>query len=320
MIHYAPIEFFGACMNKTSGASLNRFNELALREGDIIEVSYNNDVMCYVNKFDCEHNRNNPNPLCEFPTVCPVCGTPLVISDSGKSAICPNVNCDGRRVARMTNMLQKMNIKGFAESTIIQLGVYSFHELMQLKEENIQFLGPTNAHNLIEALSILRSTPQEDYKIIGALGFSNLGARKWKLIMSGITLNDLINLRPEDAYNIICNIKGLGPSAAQTYIDELGYYIEDIKYFISNMNIINSSNHQCTGQIISFTGFRNHELEDLLRNMGHEISDSVTKQTNILIIPYDGYLSTKVSKALKYPDCLIVSIDDFMQNMDKYLQ
>ena len=39
MIHYAPIEFFGTFHNKTSGASLNRFNELALRPGDIIEVS-----------------------------------------------------------------------------------------------------------------------------------------------------------------------------------------------------------------------------------------------------------------------------------------
>ena len=182
MVHFSPIEFFGSIHNKASAASLNRFNELSLRPGDIINVSYNNDVMCYVTKFDCEKNRNNATPLCEFPKICPICGTPIVISDSGKSAVCPNTNCSGRKVARMSNMLQKMNVKGFSDSTIIQLGVYSFHELMQLKEDDIQQIGPTNASNLINALNYLRNTPNEDYKIIGALGFTNLSARKWKLI------------------------------------------------------------------------------------------------------------------------------------------
>ena len=319
MIHYAPIEFFGALMNKSSGASLNRFNELALRPGDIIEVSYNNDVMCYVNKFDCEKNRNNAAPLCEFPKVCPICGTPIIISDSGKSAICPNVNCDGRRLARMSNMLQKMNIKGFADSTINQLGVYSFHELMELKEEDIQQIGPTNAHNLIEALNILRTTPQEDYKIMGALGFTNLGPRKWKLILSDISLDDMLKTKLKDVYDIICNIKGLGPAAAQTYANEIDYYYKDMKYIVNNMNIIDSSKHICMGKQIRFSGVRNSELENQLQKMGHDADGtaSVSKKTDILIIPYSGYTSTKTSKVST--DCMVVPIDEFMSNMNKYI-
>ena len=320
MIHYSPVEFFGTFHTKSSGASLNRFNELSLRPGDIISVSYNNDVMCYVTKFDCEKNRNNPEPLCEFPAICPVCGTPIVISDSGKSAVCPNVNCDGRKVARMSNMLQKLNVKGFSDSTIIQLGVYSFHELMSLKEEDIQHIGPVNASNLITALKYLRTSPQEDYKIIGALGFTSLSAKKWKLILSTVSIENLIKMSPEDAYNLICNIKGLGSSAAQTFIDEYQFYMEDINYIINNMNIISSVNMiPLTGKQIRFTGCRDKALEDKLRAMGHDAdgSGSVTKQTDILIIPYDGFSSTKTSKVSS--DCIVVPLAEFIANIDKYL-
>lgn len=320
MIHYAPVEFFGGINTVSTGSSYARFNELALKEGDIIEVSYNNDVMCYVNKFDCEHNRNNPNPLCEFPKVCPVCGTQLILSDSGKTAICSNINCKGRKLARTTNMLQKMNIKGFAESTVMQLGVYSFHELMELQEENIQQIGPTNAHNLIETLKSLKASPIEDYKVVGSLGFTGLSSKKWKLILNDISLKELISYDPKNVYDIICNIKGLGPSAAQTIIDELPYYMNDIKYIISNMNIIDSSSINYSGKEIRFSGCRNSDLEIQLQKLGHDAdgSSGVTKHTDILIIPYEGFTSTKTSKVS--PECMVIPINEFIANLNKYLQ
>lgn len=320
MIHYAPVEFFGTCHTKSSGASLARFKDLALKCGDAIIVSYNNDVMCYVNKLDCEHNRNNPEPLCKFPTVCPVCGTPLVISETGKSAMCPNINCDGRRKARMVDTLQKLNIKGFSEATISQIDVYSFAQFMQLREEDIQYIGPTNASNLISAINVLKSTPQYDYKIMSSIGFTNLGAKKWKLILSSISLRELISLSGKDLLIIMSNIKGLGQAAAETIYNEMPYYIDDIKYIIDNMNIIDSASSVFNGKIIRFTGCRNPELEKQLQSMGHDADGAagITKQTDILLVPYDGYSSGKVSKALSY-DCMIVPIDEFIRNMNKYL-
>ena len=128
-----------------------------------------------------------------------------------------------------------------------------------------------------------------------------------------------MNNRKKD---IICHIKGLGPSAAQTYADELGYYFKDIKYIINNMNIIDSSQHVYTGKQIRFSGCRNSELEAQLQSMGHDAdgNSGITKKTDILIIPYEGFTSTKVSKALSYPDCMIVPIGEFVENLSRYLQ
>ena len=205
---------------------MDRFKKLALKPGDIIKVSYNNDVMPYVNKFDCEQNRENPNPLCEFPTECPVCGTKLIISESGKSAICPNVNCDGRRIARLTNMLQKLNMKGFGQSTVIQLNVNTLSGMMEWcakKFELADLIGPTNAENFISAMRDLLTKPTEDYNLVGALGFSNIGPRKWKLVFKEYTLPEFVEAMNQDTtkvFEIIKNIKNLGESTAKTIIEE----------------------------------------------------------------------------------------------------
>src|SRR5574344_118629 len=54
MIHYTPVEFFGAIHDKSTGSSLARFKELNLKPGDVLSITYNHDVIPYVNKLDCE--------------------------------------------------------------------------------------------------------------------------------------------------------------------------------------------------------------------------------------------------------------------------
>lgn len=320
MIHYSPVEFFGTVHPKSSGASLNRFNNLALKPGDVIEVSYNNDVMPYVSKVDCEYNRTNPNPLCEFPKICPECGTEIIISSSGKSANCPNINCNGRKVARMVNMLQKLNIKGFAESTISQIGKYSLHELLFLSEEDINHIGPTNASNFVSAMNRLISNPIEDYRLIGSLGFTNIGSRKWKLILKEFTLSEFVDKmesNKDEVFNIINNIKNLGESTAKTILDEYEFYKEDIKILLQYANIVDSK-YIISKKQIRFTGCRNKQLEEELSNKGYDINGgSVTKQTDILLVPYDGFSSTKISKVSE--NTMIIPINEFIESMDKYL-
>ena len=108
MIHYDPVEFIGTIHTKSTGSSLKRFNELDLKYGDYINVTYVNDVMPYVSRVECQHNRDNPEPVCQIITQCPICGSNLVVSDSGKSLLCPNINCQGRGLQRMVNMFAKI--------------------------------------------------------------------------------------------------------------------------------------------------------------------------------------------------------------------
>ena len=325
MIHYSPVEFNGTIHDKSSGQSLQRFKDLDLKVGDTILVTYINDVMPYVNKLDCEANEINhkQGPSEKFIVCCPICGTPLVISESGKTASCPNVNCSGRRIARAVNMLQKLNIKGFAESMLTRASLYTLEDMVNVKEETLSpIIGPTNAINFVSSIQTLLSTPTEDYRWIGSLGFTNVAAKKWKIVFSALTLKEFVDIMDnkfiDEADQILLNIPGLGMAAIHTILTEYDYYKSDFHIILEKANIIDSKFIK-TKKSIRFTGCRNKQLEELLRNQGYDADGdgSVTKNTDILIIPYDGFSSTKTAKV--GPNTIIVPINEFEANMSKYL-
>lgn len=323
MLHYDPVEFIGTIHTKSTGSSLYRFQELKLRYGDMIEVTYVNDVMPYVTKPDCEHNRNNKNPLIEPPVVCPCCGSNLSVSASGKSLICPNRECGGRIIGRASNMLMKLNLKGFAEASIHAMGVYTFKELMELPDDIvIEKLGKGDGMNWIRSVDQFKKNPIYDYQVLGALGFTGIAAKKWKSILFLFTISDLLNTYTkcgaEEFESIIRNVAKAGPVTAETVADEFEFFWEDIVYINQMPNILVSKG-SIQGKSIRFTGCRNKQLVEQLRKEGYDADPdgSVTKSTDILLVPYDGFTS---SKTKKMGTGKIVPIQDFMEDPGKYLQ
>lgn len=319
MIHYNPVEFYGGIHTKSSGHSYKRFNELGLRKGDLIDVTYTNDVMPYVTKPDIEPNRENPNPIEEFPTTCPCCGTPLIFTD--KSAICPNIECEERNNARMENMLDKLQLKDFAGERLQSIGKYSLTELMDLTVDDVKFLGEINSQKFVSRMNELKTKPIYDYQIVGALGFTGIAQEKWKLILSNFPLSYLIDNYDNDNFvSTLVAIKGIGPSTAETIKNEMWFFIKDLTRIIEMKNVIPSyGNKNDNSKVIRFTGFRDKALVERLNSMGIDAGEgAVTKKTNILLVPCEGFTSTKTIKAEK-DNIMIVPVDEFITNMDKYL-
>lgn len=319
MIHYNPVEFYGGIHTKSSGHSYKRFNELGLRKGDLIDVTYTNDVMPYVTKPDIEPNRENPNPIEPFPHSCPCCGTQLIFTD--KSAICPNIECSERNKARMENMLDKLQLKDFAGERLQAIGKYSLTELMDLKVDDIKFLGDINSQKFIDRMNELKTKPIYDYQIIGALGFTGIAIEKWKLILTNFSpLWLMANYDKDEFIHFLLSIKGIGPATAETIKNEMPFFMKDMIRIIEMENVVSSyGKSKSDGKVIRFTGFRNKQLIDHLLSIGIDAGEgSVTKSTDILLIPCEGFTSSKTEKAEKY-NIQIVPVDDFIANMDKYL-
>ena len=71
---------------------------------------------------------------------------------------------------------------------------------------------------------------------------------------------------------------------------------------------------------IRFTGVRNKQLAELLNTAGCDAGEgSITKDTDILLIPYEGFTSSKVTKAMSNPQIKIVPIQQFIDNMNDYI-
>jgi NAD-dependent DNA ligase len=326
MAHYDPVEFLGTVHSKSSVSSYERFQNLSLKEGDIIEVEYINDVMPYVTKPDLDHNLDNHNPVIPFVENCPSCGMEIILSDSGKTASCLNPMCPERVIQRMANMMDKLGLKDFAEESMRKINVTSLTQLMNLtREELIPILGDINSYKLIERMNLLKTQPIYDFTIVGALGFTGIAQETWKKIFNVYTLKEVMNLRfttsdkADEFRNAILGIKGIGQNTEETIYYEMmsTNFFEDLNTILNMPNVISSKG--LTQKKIRCTGFRDGELMEYLRSLGYDADDnkSVTKDTYILLIPQEGHSSSKTKSA--GPNTLILPVAEFRENMAKYI-
>lgn len=332
MIHYDPVEFYGTIHPKSSGHSYKRFKELNLAIGDIICSEYVNDVMPYVTKpFNDWNEGGNPAPKEQFPTHCPICGRMLQVSPSGKSVRCINTKCGGRAISRMVNMFSKLNLAEFGEVTIQRLGKEHLYEIIDIaKEHRFQDygFGPGESAILESEIQKLFDNPIKDYDLFGALGFTSMASKTWALIFNKYDVQDFyVRMRAASELDSLSNfmenelltIHGLGKVTVQTILNEWDYFAYDILYCMHNMNI-ESTKGVVLGKQIRATGFRDKELFETLRRRGFDADDngSVTNSTAILLIPHEGFESTKTAKAPE--SCMIIPIKEFLNNMNLYLQ
>lgn len=298
--HFKPVEFFGAIHHMTTAHSYRRFLDLGLHVGDRVTLTLNNDVIVYIRRApDHEQDPNNTNPLEEFPHNCPSCGQPIYVSDSGDSAYCINLACPERSIARMSNCLKKMGLKDFSTETVRALQVTTLRELYNYDVEKMRsILGPVNSQNLINALENLKNANLVDSKLIGAIGFTNIAEKTWKIILEQFPLERLISCPIKD-FVYMNGIKGIGSKTIETIQNELDFFRPDLLFIINNFRYTKTPQYDPTRVLpkVCFTGFRDAELEKSFIDCGYEVTPSVTKNTTILIIGHAGGTSTKITKA-----------------------
>ena len=244
---------------------------------------------------------------------------------SESSAFCPNMNCYAKVVARLTNMLQKMNVKGFAESTIRSLGIMNFYDFMHIGYDfAASKLGMVNAKNLMECIEYIRIGNIPDFTLIGALGFTDCASSTWKSIFANISLVEFVDLmdnHSEQAVAFLTGIEGIGPKTAQTILREYPFFRQDIQYILDNTNYADSS-QMFVGyrKQIRFSGVRDLQLAEQLCKLGYDANcqEGISKKTEILLIPYNGYESNKTKKV--GPNCKLVPIDEVRQAVARISQ
>ena len=322
MLHYLPVSLMGTIHTKTTGHSYKRFLELGLRENDIIQIEYRNDVIPYASRPNIPDNDYNPNPPIPFPEVCPCCGTPIRFTD--KQAYCDNVACPDRVLAKTTNMIAKLGLKDISEERVKALGITGFAELMELPSEKIyNTLGEAIGEKLIEQINNIKLNPIKDYDIVGAIGFNNLAQKSWKIILNTITLDELICLNDISLYNRLIPVKGIGEQTIKTITAQRPLFAVDLYYINSMPNVVRTTGLcNSDSKVICVSGFRLDESQvQLIKaiNPDVEITDgSVTNKTTILLVPVEGYRSSKVDKANK-KNIPVIPVWVFLSNPRLYI-
>lgn len=319
MAYFNPVEFFGTIHPKTTVHSYKKFNQMDLHVGDVVELEYRHDVIVYLTKPNVAENAVPTGPKIPFPDHCPVCGTALMVSDSGDTAFCPNMNCEGRRVKRVTNMLKKLNFKDFGEAYVVALNLRSFSDLFNIDYEMAcKTIGETMAKKFLARVEELKLKPYNDSRVMGSLGFTSLSSEKWQYILKEVSIEYVMETDDEQLFNTLMAIKGIGEITALAVVDERKIFMEDLKTIACMDNIKRSFGDVEAKIIVRFTGCRDSKLVEELNATGKFDASGekgVTKKTDILVIPHPGYQSSKLSKVSKL--CRIMTLEELWNTIVK---
>ena len=301
-----PVELSGATVSR---ATLNNTQDIERKNISInsrIFVRRSNEVIPEV--MGLAERAYNAKEIIA-PTICPSCGAEL--KTIGANLFCVNhKGCYDQIIDRLTHFVSRdaFNIEGLSEKTLKVLfekfKIAYPYELFNLTADmlvGLEGFKDKKISNLIE--SINKSKDIEWSNFIFALGIMNIG-KKTAFTLSKIYEN-LDALKSASVDELIC-IDDIGAIVATSIVE---YFadpdnIENInKLFDAGVIIkkpeVQNYNEKFANKTIVLTGSLNNysrpDLTKILQNMGANVTTSVSKNTDIVIVGADA--GSKLAKA-----------------------
>ena len=245
-----------------------------------------------------------------MPTICPVCGGPVIREEGEAVTRCIGIECKARNLRNIIHFASKegMNIEGLGEKIVEQLYenglIETIADIYYLKQAGIETLkkdGKKFASNLIDAIN--KSKDNDLDRLICALGIRHIGtksaktlAKRFKSIdgLTNATLEDLI--KTDDVGEITA--KSIYEFFKQEQTIDL---INRLKNVRVNMDLKEDekSDNRFEGKTFVLTGtlekYTRDEASKIIEDFGGKTSGSVSKKTDYVLAGEEA--GSKLTKA-----------------------
>lgn len=271
-----------------------------LRIGDIVSIRKAGDVIPEVVEAKIER-RNGTEVAFKMIHECPICGSSLV-KKGVVDYFCVNDACPKKNIESLIHFASRgaMNIDGLGDEIIedfynegILKNISDFYYLKNYKEDIIELegYGLKKVTKILDAIEESKKNSLE--RLIFGLGINGIGAKNAKLLAS--TYKTMENLS-KATYEELTNIRDIGDILAHSITDffknaenqelirvlgELGLNMSYIGSEINHNDLITDKKFVITGTI-SFMS--RDEIKALLESYGGKTIDSVSKNTDIVIV------------------------------------
>lgn len=322
---FDPVVVAGSTISRATLHNQDEIDRLDVRIGDTVVVQKAGDVIPDVVKVLIELRPNNSNRFV-MPEFCPVCFSKVIQKPGNIAYFCENNNCYSKIFRRLEYFVSKacFNIEGLGPSIIEQLlenglienEVDIFH-LEQGDLEPLEKFAEKKASNLIE--SINKSKKIVLSKFINSLGITHIGAESAYILAKELIKNqkienrnqkieDLVEFYQNKTLEELQNIDNIGEKMAESVYNFFRneHNLKMLNGFIEvNIEIIfdeiSASNINILNKIFVFTGtlptLDRNKAKEMVKKLGGNISESVSKNTNYLIAGESA--GSKLKKAME---------------------
>ena len=301
-----PVDIGGATVSRATLSNMSEIKRKGIRIGDRVFVRRSGDVIPEI--MGVASQGENAREV-EKPTVCPVCGSPVV--EKGYFLYCSNEeNCAPRIISQIEHFCDKdgLDIEGLSEKTIEQFynefGIRRVDELFNLKKEDLLSLEgfkDKKAENIVSSIQKSKNTTLA--RFITALGVPGVGKKAAKLLEQTFgTLDGIMNASVDD----LISIEDFGMITASQIADF--FASEENRALISalldcGITFVQEEKTEgvFSGKTVVITGVLEHykrsAAQEEVRKRGGNVADSVSKNVNLVIRGEDA--GSKLAKAEK---------------------
>lgn len=315
---FDPVKVMGSTIRRATLHNGDYINSKNLKIGDNIFVHKAGDVIPEV-VGPCLEDRTGNEREFVMPDKCPICGTGLVLTESGIDLKCPNDLCPARNIESLIHFCDRkaMNIEGLGERIIEDFynmkfitSIIDIYNIKDRKEELIELegFGDKSVNKLLD--NIEKSKQNSLEKLLFAIGISGIGEKNAKILAKKfMNIDNLMNASLED----LNNISDVGPILANSIYnffrnEDNIKLINDLKNIGMNMNYLGAQikeNEELLNKRIVVTGtlkkYTRDEIQNLIELNGGLWSTSVTKKTYAVIVGENPGSKYDKAKELNIP-------------------
>ena len=294
-----PVYLAGSTISRATLHNEDYIREKDIRIGDTVIVEKSGDVIPAVVGF-VPAKRPTGAKSFKFPQKCPSCGEPISRFEGEAAYYCENYECPSQVRGRIEHFASRraMDIEGMGESAVDQLvsagllrSVAEIYGLEKRREEleSLERWGKKSVDNLLKAVDKSRGRPFS--KLLYGLGVRHVGERTAQLLAEHFGSMQRLMDSSEDELQFVSDI---GPTIAES----VHRFFQDkrSRELISRLRAAGlqfeeaarSREGKLSGKTFVITGtlssFGRDEAKELVENLGGKATDSVSKQTDYLVV------------------------------------
>ena len=312
IVHFEPVEIDGVTIEKATGFNAKFIKDNKIAPGSIIVIIRSGDVIPKIEEIIKESEE--PSMPTEYKWKWNETNVEILLDDTQLDDKIVNE----KNFKELENFVLKIKFDKIGPGIVKKLfdsGINTIDKFLGVSKEEllkVPSIKEKTADNILKSIK----NSMENLDCITLMSASNklgrgFASKKIKLIVNEYP--DIVNKNMKPTVEDLIKIKGIEKKTAEKFVNNFDNYLEFIKINkikCTYKKVKQNSNEKIKFKKIVFTGFRSKELEEYIENNEGKLQDSISKNTDLLVIKDKDTSGSKVNKA-KELNIKIITKKDF---------